>query len=183
MLTEQRGHIGNARFYLVAVETEQIKSGQLDQLRRKVAELLKRRDETDMLLVQLGTMLTQQITKITAARVIWLAELEEAQEEARSLFALPHLGQVAAFSSSRAAWLDAFNEIGPRAQEALTYSPVSTFVSGLEQGYMRSQSEAGSTSAEQWPVSAYLDRPVTLTIAQVLEEQHRQAPHPFGGGQ
>jgi len=189
MLGEQRAHISSAQARLASLEAAKVKGEQVNQLRTRVQGLLVRRQETDRLLLELGKILADQIEKITTTRAAWAAELDDAQMETHRVFGLVHPSQSNSTTSAKNAWSAAFAEIGEGAAETLTQSPFSKFVPGMGQLYTRPQAAAGSQNeltsiyAAMRPMRDYLDRPVTLTIAQVLEEQNYKAPYGLNGGE
>jgi hypothetical protein len=190
MLSEQRAHIAQAQARLAGLEAARLRSEQLEEIRAKVTQLKARREETDQLLLHLGTFLTEQLGRITAARVAWAQELADAQEQAAAVYRLPRLLQIG-FSDavSRRAWHAAFNEIGSDAALALTLVPSDKQAQGMAQPYPRpglvnmNDESYLIGDAKGRPLLSWLDRPVMLTIVQAVLSADQNAPDPYSGGE
>lgn len=187
MLTEQRGHIERARTHLDSLTAEKTRGEALEALRARVRDLQARREETDGLLLELGAFLRSHLPRITAARLAWADELNAAQEQAVSAFGLAHLSNLSSFSMSpgRKAWEGLFEELGEGAGDALTQTPNGRHAQGLNRVYeaqVRPPAHLAAHAA-QVPLLRYLDRPVSLVIAEALSDVDAVTPAPLRGGE
>ena len=189
MLTEQRARIASVQTQLSALEATKLRGEHVEQLRGYVKGLQDRKQATDGLLIELRTFLGEQLAKVTASRVVWNEYREAAQEYAALVFGLHPLDHVGFNEDpTRAAWVQAFEEIGPGSETALTLMPHERPVRGMAQPYERPgrqshQSEVYVIQAAQQPLLRYLDRAVMLTVAEAVEEANRLASRPLSGGE
>ena len=183
LLSDQRSRVANAAGQLTALETKQRKAGQLADLRSRVAGLRARKQETDSLLIELGAFLSAHLARIIAARLTWCGELQGAVAITQDVYGLASLELADQNNGKRrAAWRQAFAEIGPGAAEALTLLPTTKFAQGLQQLYSRPNARQNGQGidvamyAASSPLLWYLDRPVTLTIAEAVETANLATP-------
>ncbi|MFB9991524.1 hypothetical protein ACFFLM_06025 [Deinococcus oregonensis] len=189
MLTEQRSHIAQARAGLASLEAEQGRTAVLAELRARVSALQARRSETDGLLSELGQVVTTHLAKLTASRVAWLADLEEAQEYAVQALGLHPVAGITPYSGTASnndrhqAWHTLFEELGTGARDALTQSPVAGYTPGLNVAYDLPGIDHVAVGAARTPFIRFFDRPVAITLARAVKEADQAAPHSFAGGE
>jgi DNA repair exonuclease SbcCD ATPase subunit len=189
MLSEQRGQMAQAQSRLASLEAAKLKGEQLADLRARVASLKGRKQETDRLLIELGAFLTEQLARITAARLAWSGEQRAAVALAQSAFGVGPLEQADQNNGRlRSEWSRVFSEIGPDAAEAMTLLPTSKFSQGLQRSYSRPNARQGHAGDIAYhtassPLIWYMDRPVSLAMAEAIEGADSALPEALKGGE
>jgi DNA repair exonuclease SbcCD ATPase subunit len=189
MLSEQRAQVTQAKNKLADLEAVSRKGEQLADLRARVASLQGRKQETDGLLIELGAFLTAHLARITAARLAWAGEQRAAAAMAQSAFGIGYLEQADQNNGRlRSEWSRAFSEIGPGAAEALTLLPTSKFSQGLQRLYSRPNARQGHAGDIAYhtassPLIWYMDRPVSLAMAEAIEGADSALPEALKGGE